>query len=231
MDNETVQAIAKATESIAPSINGATGTIKKFVDSPLEEIGGLVADSLRRKRILNWVKFQPKLKKYMVEAGVTEVRATIPSRVEYDLIEAITREDDDELQNLWAQLTTNIINPNTPIDDYGWQIALLKQLSPLEISILKKIVFAPKGMKEKYGGGFPTGLLPEDFPEVDPNGGGEEKLPKAPKNVELAIWHLIGLGCVVDASAFNDGDQIFWINTTKLGRELIESCELRYNSR
>jgi len=124
----------------------AIGQISKFGQSLLnkikdvERIGsqilgpfgqgyGILTDIVRHRREeLNW-RFKNRLKIYQLAFDEVERRnlqlsdlRTIPKRLAYDYEEGLEKEDDPNLQKLWANLLVNVTVPTTriePLKIYG----------------------------------------------------------------------------------------------------------------
>jgi hypothetical protein len=130
---------AKATQEVAKTTNTAIKTIKdfgnymsKFLTPPLEQVSELITDKLKYYTFSNQLNLMKKAQEKMDELGLSP-KNTIPLKLGIPLLEAASLEDDDRLQELWANL---LVNSSTSFSLERSFISVLEQLSPLEAKIL-----------------------------------------------------------------------------------------------
>jgi hypothetical protein len=79
----------------------------------------------------------------MEAQGLSDPDKKIPLKNAVPLLEYATLEEDDSLQDMWAQLSVNGTNEVTGVDIERSFIEILAQISPLEAKILRAIYALP----------------------------------------------------------------------------------------
>ena len=69
------------------------------------------------------------------ERGIVDTKA-VPPKLALPIIEAASLEEDDKLQNLWAKLLSNAMDPNCKLDIRYFFVDILKSLNPLDVKLL-----------------------------------------------------------------------------------------------
>jgi len=107
------------------------GIIPQFV----KESGGILFDNVRFWRWKNQVNIIKKAKKFLEENNLQKNPVSL--KVLVPLLEASSLEEDQTMQDKWANLLTNAISNKLEIrPNY---VEILKELSPIEVLLLDKI--------------------------------------------------------------------------------------------
>ncbi|RCK21324.1 hypothetical protein TH8_17890 [Thalassospira profundimaris] len=128
------------------SLSGAFGDILKLVFGPsANEVGLILADNIRswqykRKNAESIaIKIKEELNRRKIDKNDIEI---VPEGHAFNLLEASSMEGEETVQNLWAQLVANAMDPGKKVKISKAYIDILKSLSPAEasfLSIIKKI--------------------------------------------------------------------------------------------
>ncbi|MBX7156608.1 MAG: Abi-alpha family protein [Bacteriodetes bacterium] len=112
--------------------------IRQVLDNPLKETGELITDYIRNQRAINQIKLIQNLKKKIGNEKLEEVNLNkINLKVLYPLLENASLENDQDLQELWANLLSNIVQVNAPDLIQNSAIKILKSITNDEVRILK----------------------------------------------------------------------------------------------
>ncbi|MGH9771263.1 MAG: Abi-alpha family protein [Candidatus Acidiferrales bacterium] len=133
----TPDEVKLAAAAIEQAAKPFAGMIRALFGGAFEEIGGMLTDSFRARRLSRLLTLVlPKLKAQFEASGIPP--ASIPDNIWAPALEAATLTDDETLQEKWAALLLNA-NPNSGIAVKPSFVEILKQLSPLEACMLDKI--------------------------------------------------------------------------------------------
>lgn len=124
MDIETWEEVAKEAKEF----------IGKLVNPALEETGQILGDNIKYWRFRNEVNILIKAKKYLDDKGIEPRNISLKTLV--PLLEYSSLEEDENLRNKWAALLAKAAEPGNQLDIEAAFIDILRQLSPLEASIL-----------------------------------------------------------------------------------------------
>jgi len=127
-DPETIKEMAKA----------ANQYFSEIAKSPLQEFGGLIADKVKYWRASLQLKQLEKLTKKIKEAGFKPKKLEMKPLFSY--LEGISVEEDEQMQNTWADLMMNYVDPEVSLNLTVYP-DILKQLSTPEIQALECLYF------------------------------------------------------------------------------------------
>ena len=228
MNDETIKQSAEAAKEMSIAAqkgidltNKFGSFIGKFVAAPLEEASGHITDKIKYLRWENRLALMVKAEKRLQELNINTFRQ-IPLKIALPLIENASLEDDDSLQQLWANLLVNYSNGDSGIDLSFAYIDLLKNISPLEVKILKEIYLIKdtdsihKSIKTKNlptSAEYVTGLekLTEEVFEIQPN-------------IQLALDNLHRLDLISLSMTWGGGRSYTSLNQTYLGSRFVNAC-------
>jgi hypothetical protein len=137
-ESQTVRAIAQASEKIADLATRAGGFISKVVGGPSSEIAGVAQDWARFYRYKNLIQIADRVDAILRHRQLEGKTTTIPLRLALPMLEAAGLEDDGTLQDIWARLIVNSIDPSFKQPLHPSFIEIVRQLSPDEAIILSR---------------------------------------------------------------------------------------------
>jgi hypothetical protein len=138
MDIPTSAAIMVGLKVLGPPAIGLTrDLLARFVGPAVDEGGQALADPIReyRERRLQRVS-QTVVDGAKLLESVGREPEPVPERILWPLLEAASREDDEDLQGRWAALLANsssLASPNAVLPAF---VEILRQLTPIQAQIL-----------------------------------------------------------------------------------------------
>lgn len=238
-----IEETAKATQEVAKTVSNALdksekfGTfITKYFGTTMEQSIGIFNDKLKYWRWENQVNLISKANQKMEKLGIDIPIKQIPLKLGLPLIEAASLEDDNELQELWANL---LVNSSTEFSLERSYISVLEQLSSVEAQILVSIysklkysrlsiyridsMYLPKFIRIKE--------IKQSFIEkkekiiIDTISDNEECSPIIQNNTYLALVNLARLNCIEGTATHGAGTNYTLINPTYFGAKLYDAVK------
>jgi hypothetical protein len=119
--------------TIEKSLDLAKGFLQTLVGPSVEELGLLLSDNVKLWRLKNQIRNLEKVKNIVDKENIDVKQVNLKVLIPY--LEGVSLEEDETLQNLWANLFVNYIDSkkNLTINVYP---NILKQLSTNEVKIL-----------------------------------------------------------------------------------------------
>jgi len=220
---EMIDEEAKATKEIAKTTGIAVNAAREFgkfiatfITGSLGQGMGIFEDKLKYMRWERQARFMEMAHKTLEKRGLTVPNRTVPMKIAIPLFQAATVEDNDDLQNIWANLLVNAADKDSGVEVHRSFVSILKDLNFLEVQILEKIY----SIKEEPGNALSTRDLPGKTSTVWP-----VEFQQGPKEeVILALSTLCRLG-LLEPSILATGERSMnSVYQTVLGRKLYEAC-------
>lgn len=127
---EAAQKFLELTENAGKFLGDLFGPSK-------EAVAGLMSDQCKYWRAMNINRLSLKVEKIKRERGMCEDAVKhLPFREAYQVIEAVSLEDDDSVQELWAELLASATDPNREVKVKKVYIDILKSISAAEVAFL-----------------------------------------------------------------------------------------------
>jgi hypothetical protein len=149
MSNE-VSEVAKAAAETAKFGTKALDVTEKLLSffgkvfhEPIEQASGIVSDKLKFVRWQRQVRMADEVNKILESRGTTQTRA-VPPKLALPILEAASNEDNDELQDMWAKLLANAMDPGVDVEIRLTFVEILKALNPLDVKLLHEFYKALK---------------------------------------------------------------------------------------
>ena len=207
---KAVQEVAKAT----PAVIEAGTELARWVSSvlgtvPQDIVGITFGDYLRELRTRNLDRLRRKTEEILRQRGIEQPEPIDP-KVAIPAFEAASMESNEELQDFWANLLANAMDPTKDISLGHIFIETLKQFEPIDALVLN--VVAKVSGEGSYEG---TVLV----------AGTDLRSSQA----ALSLQHLVNLGCVVGMGVAGSGPETErylkdFFGLTPLGEELYAAC-------
>lgn len=112
--------------------------IEKLIAAPLMEGTGILTDKIKYWRFKNQIVIIEKARQFLKNKGIT-VPKKIPIKDITTLLEYASFEEEEIMQDSWAKLLANTLDPNNKFDACHIFSQLLNQVSVNEFYILKFI--------------------------------------------------------------------------------------------
>ena len=136
MINDQMQSVEKIAEATRDIIVRLGDSFDKYLGSPAVEMGGIAGDWMKYYRYKNMLTILDKVEELHRQRKLEGRPIPISPRMAIPLLDAVSAEDDETLQNLWARLIANSTDPNTLIPIHPGYIEIIKQLTPDEAVIV-----------------------------------------------------------------------------------------------
>jgi hypothetical protein len=145
---KAVRELAKLGRDAISSTEKAGRYLSKYFSGGIEHLGGAFSDWAAGFRVRNLVNVMEKTDKRLAEAGFGSNFRQISDRNALPLIEAISLEPDEGIQEIWARLLANSARPDRIISHSSRvMINVLKNLEPEDVRVIN--VFLSKGITEE----------------------------------------------------------------------------------
>lgn len=198
---KAVQEVAKLADAFGGFVSRILGTV------PEDTVGILGGDYLRHIRIRNATRLQQRTDEILRERGIAERTIPVSPRIAFPLIEAAWDETREELQELWARLLANALDPNNRTKIRRSYIAIIRDFEPLDAVLLKKLC----DTQERSG----NMISIKDW---------SDELGISHDEFYVSVRNLIRLGCAqtnrLEAASAAPNQLV----ETPLGRELVRAC-------
>lgn len=215
---KAAQEIAKAASQGINALEKTGGYLSKYIDGTLEQAVGIVEDRLKYYRWERKIRLFDRANEFLKNRGITSPTAPVPLKIALPILEAGSMEDDDDIQDIYAQILANAADIKFELKIKRTYIDVLQNLSGIEINILKGIYSF--NFEEIWNEGvwmtkFP--LLSLDEPPAQEN-------LRPPKDIEIALANMSRLGLINSGSTWGGGEIYSRVNPTLFGKEFVQIC-------
>lgn len=219
---KAVQEASKAVVKVTDAAQQSGSFIAKFISGSLEQGVGIFEDKLKYIRFERQMRLMKKTQSLLVEYGLHAPDKAIPLKIAIPIFQAATMEEDDFLQDQWANLLINASSSQFEQEVKRVHISILENLSSLDAHVLNLIYSIP--LDEGSATRIATTSLPERVFIANDNNRYEKKLPK---EIILSLSNLTRLGCIEPLSTYGGGAYFYEVLPTELGRDFVRACQLQ----
>lgn len=145
MSEDPIAETAKATQEVAKTTSEAIKATKalgvyvaNLVKEPVDTIVGILTDKLKYIRWERQLRLLDRVKEKVKQRNLEGKLVPIPPKLALPIIENATLEEDDYLQDLWANLLIEAGNPQSKERIRTAFIEIIKQLEPIDAKILEE---------------------------------------------------------------------------------------------
>ena len=186
--SKAVQAASKTTSDAIGIVANTGNFLNRAFGGLVEDSVGIVADRIKFYRLNNYISLCDKTAEKMREKGISEDTTTkiVPIKIAMPLIEHATMEDNVSLQDYWAHLLANAMDPNFESNVERRHVSLLSEMEPLDLRILNTICL-------QYQSELKQGTLEDILFEKSKI---KDKLNVQDQLIEVALLNLMRLGCI-----------------------------------
>jgi hypothetical protein len=220
MIEEEAKAVKEIAKTTGKAIDAGRETGKfmaKFIKGPLEQAMGIFADKLKYMRWERQISFIDKTNEILKERGLSEPTQPVAMKSFIPLVHAAILEEDDLLQEIWANLLVNAGDKDSGVEVRRNFITILQDLSFIEVQILEKIYSIELGLVEEIW----TCELPEKVLTERP----EDENKRPTEDVALSLANLCRLNLLESVITMGvGGTSLKAVYQTVLGRKLYEAC-------
>jgi hypothetical protein len=225
MDEETIRAGAEATKEVAITgriIMESAGKLARYFDGMLRERAGIAEDNMKFRRFENRVRLFDKAERILEQRGIDGPTRDVPPKFALPLITYATLEEDEELQDIWANLLANAADGGTPIELRTTYIDVLKDLTASDVKILSMLAkLSISDLPQEFPPGLVTSELPRNAKIQTTLDG---KLEQPSDQAKLSLSNLNRSGCIVPTVGFGGMPNLALVYVTPLGTALYRAC-------
>ena len=146
---KAAQEIAKTTGKVLDVAQAGGVYLARMLGTAPEDVVGLLGgDLLRQYRIRNWHRVSQKTFDKLGRRGVEQLEP-LSAKVIVPLLEAASEESDETLQDMWAELLANAMDPKKDTSLRQIFIEALRQMEPIDALVFRKM--AEKAPNEALG--------------------------------------------------------------------------------
>lgn len=115
-------------------VNPIVNFLKRIAEPVADEIGATLQDNIKYWRFNNQLRNLEKVKKKVQDKNLNIKQVNL--KIMFNYLDGVANEDDENIQNIWANLLTNYIDSekNLVVNVYP---LILRQLASNELTILK----------------------------------------------------------------------------------------------
>jgi hypothetical protein len=211
--------IAKGLTAIGAAIP-FTGIVKRMLGPAADELAEMWKDNVRLYRYGNQMRCVEKAEKMAKDAGFAP--SAVPPKILFPLLEGVSFEDNESLQDMWAALLANASSPNDRDGVRPGFIAVLRELAPDESAVLNWIFdYSHQDPEFRNSRAFLKGLA-EAFTDLG-------FTAKAEELEEFQYSHQRLESCLDGLQACqlirrHDDDYGHYYKLTFRGRDFVQSC-------
>jgi hypothetical protein len=225
-ESKAIEEGAKTIRKALEVSEKAGGFISKIFGEAFQEVGGMAVDQMRYYRCVILLGLSDKWDVIIKKRKLEGKTIPIPKRIAIPLLESASLESEDSIQDMWAGLIANAMDPEKRLDVKRVYIQMLSSVEPLDVAILTFLARQNwKLYREVPSGGITIKFLEENF-------------NASKKDVQLSLQNLYRLGCIVDEAAGITGKDLAYFRSgarvmderaifmpSQLGFALVEACQ------
>ena len=125
---------------IPAAMKAACEAFSDVIGPPAKATGQLLASPIHMMQAELILRFIPRYKRLVEQAGMSQRQ--VPFRIWFSILQNVSIEEDNSMQERWAALLIDAANPDSEVDLPPSFLETLKQLSPQEAGALDFIYTA-----------------------------------------------------------------------------------------
>jgi hypothetical protein len=133
---KAVQEVAKATRTGIEATRQLGGFVSRIINEPVEAVVGIFTDRLQFIRAERQLRLTNRWLEILKERNIQGALRIVPPKFALPIIENASLEEDDELQDLWANLLASAVDPNFKGEMRAAFIDIIRQLEVADVHIL-----------------------------------------------------------------------------------------------
>lgn len=128
---KAVQEAAKATRTGIEATQQLGGYVSRIINEPVEAVVGMLGDRLKFMRAERQLRLADRWREILNERNIQGTLRVVPPKLALPIIENASLEEDDELQDLWANLLASAVDPNYNGKIRSAYIDIVRQCLPI----------------------------------------------------------------------------------------------------
>lgn len=144
MYDDSTSEIAKAVQEVAKTASKGLeateilgGALSRIANEPLKEMMGMLCDKLRFARWERKVRFILRVREVLQQLDPNDRLRILPPKLALPIVENALLEEDDELQDLWAELIGSVLDSKFDGVVRSAFVDVIKQLEVVDVHILQ----------------------------------------------------------------------------------------------
>ena len=209
---ETLKEIARLGSTSLETAQKLCGFLARiFGTIPEDVIGVLGGDWLRQVRIRNFARLAQRTEEILRDRGILESTEPVSPTIALPILEGAQAESREELQELWARLLANAMDPKRSNTVRKSIISVVKEFDPLDAFVLNMAFSYPRDIvqvgDDVFLGGRQNKITSDEF--------------------EVSIQNLKKLDCIEGTSrtSSTDAPTPIFLMLSPFGREVVKACE------
>ncbi|WP_415879467.1 Abi-alpha family protein [Methylomonas sp. TEB] len=215
---KAIQEIAKATHQGLNTLEKAGGYLATLIGGSLEQAIGIFEDKLKYSRWERNIRLLDKAHEFLSNRSISCPSRPVPLKILIPLLEAGSIEDDDEIQDIYAQILANSADKSFKLTIKRTYIDVLQNLSCLEIDILRKLY------SFNFEDTWTVGVWTTNFPSLELTQPSKCENLRPPKDVEIALANMYRLGLINREGTYTGCEIYSLVKPTLFGKEFVEIC-------
>jgi len=141
-----VTEIAKATQEVAKTtrvgIEAAQGVgrfLARVLGEPVETAAGILSDHLKYVRLERQHRLEERYDQFLLQRGLQDATQRVSAKIAIPAIQNASLEEDDQLQDLWAQLLASASDKRLNGMVRSCFIDIIKQLEVVDVRVLNLV--------------------------------------------------------------------------------------------
>jgi hypothetical protein len=196
------------------------GYLSRFVSAPLEQLSGMAEDRLKFMRWENQVRLLSKAESIQESRGMIQATRPVPLNIAIPILQAGSLEENDELQDIWANMLVNAGDVSVDIQFRRAFISIAEDLTFLDKKMLE-CIYSDLHQDAISLRGLPNAHIVLRVP-IDQ----EKETCQLDRSVEISIQNLARLGIIsVGDYMGDDYDSYKCIYQTSLGSEFMKAIQ------
>ena len=135
---KAVQEVAKLGQQSLETLDKAGSWTTSVFGEGIDNLAGAWADSTAGFRLRNRIRVFEKTQKAIDASSLSGRMRLLPDRIAFPLLDAISYESDETLQDVWASYIRNAADPEKPPAD-RLLIDIIRRLEPADWYVLKSL--------------------------------------------------------------------------------------------
>lgn len=189
---KAIQEVAKAARTGIEATRQLGGLVSRIINEPVEAVVGIFTDRLQFMRAERQLRLADRLREILEERNIQGALRIVPPKFALPIVENASLEEDDELQDLWANLLASAVDANFKGEMRAAFIDIIRQLEVVDVHILD-FMFKEARREDDKDKDAPTNYLHNNL--ISPNRI-VERLNITLEACETSIDNLLRLRCV-----------------------------------
>ncbi|WP_446809342.1 Abi-alpha family protein [Methylomonas sp. 2BW1-5-20] len=215
---KAIQEIAKTTHQGINALEKAGGYLSMLIGGSLEQAIGIFEDKLKYSRWERKIRLLDRANEFLKNRSINCPTIPVPLKLVIPILEAGSIEDDDEIQDIYAQILANSADKSFKLTIKRTYIDVLQNLSGLEIDILRKLY------SFNFEDIWNIGVWTTNFPSLELTQPSQCENLRPPKDIEIALANMFRLGLINRESTYNGCEIYSLVKPTLFGKEFVQIC-------